>query len=79
MVDSGLEDLRARLTDVDDRLALKIAEKDEAAAKVEALKQELRNLNQERDPLANQVAELERNERAEAGVPITAIGDGENG
>lgn len=78
-MESSLEELRARLTDVDDRLALKIAEKDEAAARVEALKTELRALNLERDPVANEVAELERSERAAAGVPITAIGDGTDG
>lgn len=78
-MEGSLEELRAKLTDVDDRLVLKIAEKDEAQLRVESIKNELRALNAERDPLAEEVAVRERAERASAGVPITNLGDGTNG
>lgn len=76
-MDGSLEELKARLTDVEDRLALKLAEKDETAARLEELKTEARALNAERDPLAVQVAALEREARAAEGIPLTQIGPGE--
>lgn len=76
-MEGSLEELRARLAEVDDRLALKLAEKDESARRTEELKNEARAINAERDPLAEQVAKLEREAREADGVPLTTIGPGE--
>lgn len=68
-LESELAELEPVLAEFDENLAVKLAEKEDAAAAYEAAKDEVRAVNAQRDPVRLRVMELQREIGQIVGIP----------